>query len=295
MRAKFVNEQNIGDILKPKSKEEILKKIKKGNLSKIEAIEAIRQGLVDFEEVQNYIRKFNFGEKKSLELVRKYLPYLQNPLYNSQNNIEDIKAGSFYGEDEQYVRWDIVDFDIPEIHESASLLIAQENENDPIGIKFYFDAVSYNGSEHAEEHRDGPIQLANIKNFSKEDYNQFIEDLKEVQEFDEDTYQEDQKRYAEWDKRAHDPNDPYFSKEANYRIEDGYLKGQMEYEWDEKLGKWLNPQQRYDEYTKRGLILDPISHKWIPKEEKENQEFNDWLNKWQSKEEFNVWLKNIKR
>lgn len=127
-----------------------------------------------------------FGEQKIMELMSE-IPFVKNPKYVDFGDRDN--PDSFYGQDENYAVWDFVEVDteIPNLDDTGvSMLIAQETENSPIGIKFYCDSIAFNGQTVNDEYMD-EVELVDFDEFSEQDWKAVIRDLKaEILQEDED-------------------------------------------------------------------------------------------------------------
>jgi hypothetical protein len=106
-----------------------------------------------------------FGKKRCFDLCKKYLPYLIDncdiEYVESEDDIVSIHN------DENYIKWDYMDFTVGDTY--VTLFIAQESDEDLIGIKFYHDAIAYNDVDSSDENYHD-LELCDIEKFTEKDF-----------------------------------------------------------------------------------------------------------------------------
>jgi hypothetical protein len=207
----------------------------------------------------------SFGKKQAITLVKKYLPYL-NITFDDLGDRTDGNVG--YSADEQYELWDQLSVEtgneqVDEI--GTSLYLVKPLDSDEISVKFYLDSVAFI-PEGSDDEYNNFLDPVSLKEFTKKDWEMVFDQLKEYVGYDEKEWEETKKGRAEWEKEMKDPNSKWI-KEHNFKQKEGVYKGHWEYNWDEKLKKWLNIQDRYLEMKKRGYDYDQELRKFVPEDE----------------------------
>jgi len=224
----------------------------------------------------------SFGEKQAMALVKKYLPFL-NISFDDLGNRE-TGGNTSYSSDEEYEIWDQLSVETgnEQVDEwGVSLLLVKPFDVDEPQIKFYMDSVAFIPGDLNDEYTQ-TLDPVSLDSFTKEDWEDIFNQLKEYVDYDEEEWAETKTKRAAWDKEMHDKNSKWI-KENNYKIKEGVYKGQWEYNWDDKLGMWLNIQDRAIEMRKRGFDLDFNTGKWVPKGQAPIDFFNKEKNKWERK------------
>lgn len=224
----------------------------------------VRENLFESKDQQLFSETNSFGEKRAMNLVKRYLPFLKITFDDLGDR--EIGGNTSYSDDEIYEIWDQLSVktgneQIDEV--GVSLLLVKPFDSDEPHIKFYMDAVAFVPGDSNDEYNQflDPVPL---KSFTKEDWEDIFTQLKEYVYYDENEWSEIKTKRANWDKEMHDKNSKWI-KDNNYRIQNGVYKGQWYYNWDDKLGMWLNLQDRALEMEKRGFDLDFNTGKWVPR------------------------------
>jgi len=124
----------------------------------------------------------SFGEQRALELVKKYLPFINGVTYVDYGDRDN--PNSWYGEDENYAYWDVLDGEIPGTDEGVTIVIGvlkDEEFNGPddedVTVKFYYDSVAFLGDNSDDEYQDW-LEPINITAVNKGLWNETVKAIK---------------------------------------------------------------------------------------------------------------------
>ena len=160
------------------------------------------------------------------------------------------------------------------------MLVGRMKSEDLMGVKFYSDAVAFNGRDISEENLR-LLPLISIYDFTTGVWRHIIKHIEKHFEYDPVEWKETKKARAQYKKREHDPNDPEFLERSKELITDkgAYYEGHPNMVYDKELG-WLDIQNLYMANEKRGIVYNPETKKWIPKTDKPGLAWSMTRHKW---------------